>query len=154
MVDIKIMRYEYYGRICDSWFLWVSYRNSSRTLILDTLLSISSTKLLFNFISWSFWLIGGLQKISLDKKKPKNELFEIQSNDIILSKFLVDHWGINYLYIFLDSNQTLFKSVKGGGVKHFLLDFGSVWAPAHQKQFFFLGLFGGTFTLMWVFEIK
>jgi len=115
--DIKIMRYEYYGRICDSWFLWVSYRNSSRTLILDTLLSISSTKLLFNFISWSFWLIGGL-------------------------------------YIFLDSNQTLFKSVKGGGVKHFLLDFGSVWAPAHQKQFFFLGLFGGTFTLMWVFEIK
>jgi len=115
--DIKIMRYEYYGRICDSWFLWVSYRNSSRTLILDTLLSISSTKLLFNFISWSFWLIGGL-------------------------------------YIFLDSYQTLLKSVKGGGVKHFLLDFGSVWAPAHQKQFFFLGLFGGTFTLMWVFEIK
>ena len=131
---------------------YISYRNSSRTSFLDTLLPISSTKLLFNFISWSFWLIGGLQKEIFIYKKPENVNY--LSFKLYLSKFLIDHWMINYLYIFLDSNQTLFKSVKGGGVKHFLLDFGSVWAPAHQKQFFFLGLFGGTFTLMWVFEIK
>ena len=99
--DIKIMRYEYYGRICDSWFLWVSYRNSSRTLTLDTLLSISSTKLLFNFISWSFWLIGGLQKNFFYKKKARKlALFFIK-----LSRRSLNGWLPVYIFGFLPNTS-------------------------------------------------
>lgn len=80
-------------------------------------------------------------------------LLPVGSSKLLFNILARGFWLISGLYILLDSNQTFFEGIKTWWIKHFLLDFGGIRTPTHQKQFLFFGLFICAFALMLVLEI-